>query len=91
MAFLTEADRKYTTPEDICAHLGDEYGKFCGAIVPPIFQNSLFVQPTEANGITGAEPVFSIPGRCRHRQALLLQRQGAQPPRHRKSHQGRRL
>ena len=32
MAFLTEADRKYTTPEDICAHLGDEYGKFCGAM-----------------------------------------------------------
>ena len=52
MAFLTEEDRKYTTPEDICAHLGDEYGKFCGAIVPPIFQNTLFVQPTEANGMT---------------------------------------
>ena len=59
MAFLTEADRKYTTPEDICAHLGDEYGKFCGAIVPPIFQNSLFVQPTEANGITGSDYVYS--------------------------------
>lgn len=52
MAFLTEEDRKYTTPEDICAHLGDEYDKFCGAIVPPIFQNTLFVQPTEANGVS---------------------------------------
>ncbi len=52
MAFLTEEDRKYTTPEDICAHLGDDYGKFCGAIVPPIFQNSLFVQPTAANNVT---------------------------------------
>ena len=52
MALLTEQDRKYTTPEDICAHLGDEYGKFCGAIVPPIFQNSLFVHPTEINGVT---------------------------------------
>lgn len=51
MAFLTEEDRKYTTPEDICAHVGDEYAKYHGAIVPPIYQNSLFVQPTEVNGI----------------------------------------
>lgn len=51
MAFLTEQDRKYKTPEDICAHLGDEYSKYMGAIVPPIFQNSLFVQPTEVNGV----------------------------------------
>ena len=28
MAFLTEKDRTYTTPEDICAHVGDEYAKF---------------------------------------------------------------
>ena len=51
MAFLTEADRQYTTPEDICAHVGDEYGKFLGAIVPPIFQNSLFVYPNGFNGV----------------------------------------
>ena len=59
VAFLTEADRKYTTPEDICAHLGDDYGKFCGAIVPPIFQNSLFVQPTDVNGVTQTENVYT--------------------------------
>ena len=51
MALLTEQDKKYTTPEDICTHLGDEYGKFSGAIVPPIFQNSLFVNPTDVNGV----------------------------------------
>lgn len=51
MAFLTEKDRKYLTPEDICTHLGDEYDKFSGAIVPPIFQNSLFVNPTDVNGV----------------------------------------
>lgn len=51
MAFLTEQDKKYITPEDICTHLGDEYDKFCGAIVPPIFQNSLFVNPTDVNGV----------------------------------------
>jgi len=34
----------YQTKEDICTHLGDDYEKFMGAIVPPIFQNSLFVQ-----------------------------------------------
>ena len=52
MAFLTDHDRTYKTPEDICAHLGDDYARFEGAIVPPLFQNSLFVQPTEVNGIT---------------------------------------
>lgn len=51
MAYLTEKDRRYKTPEDICAHLGDEYEKYMGAIVPPIFQNSLFVQPTDVNGV----------------------------------------
>lgn len=51
MALLTEKDRQYKTPEDICAHVGDEYDKFMGAIVPPIFQNSLFVLPTENNGV----------------------------------------
>lgn len=55
MAFLTEQDRKYKTPEDICAHLGDEYAKYQGAIVPPIFQNTLFVQPSEVNGIEKSE------------------------------------
>ena len=52
MAFLTERDRQYRTPEDICAHLGDEYDKFNGAIVPPIYQSTLFVQPTDINGVT---------------------------------------
>jgi cystathionine beta-lyase/cystathionine gamma-synthase len=33
-----------TSKEDICAHLGDDYSKFLGAIVPPIFQNSLFTR-----------------------------------------------
>lgn len=51
MALLTEEDKKYRTPEDICAHVGDEYAKYQGAIVPPIYQNSLFVQPTDSNGI----------------------------------------
>lgn len=51
MAILTEKDRKYTSPEDICAHLGDNYADFNGAIIPPIFQSSLFVQHTETNGV----------------------------------------
>ncbi|MFF2446409.1 trans-sulfuration enzyme family protein [Neobacillus sp. NPDC058068] len=29
--------------EHICTHLGDDYGRFHGAVVPPIYQNSLFV------------------------------------------------
>lgn len=59
MALLTEQDRRYTTPEDICAHLGDEYGRFSGAIVPPIFQNSLFVLPTDVNGVAPHDYVYT--------------------------------
>ena len=59
MAFLTEQDRKYRTPEDICAHLGDEYAKYMGAVVPPVFQSTLFVQPTGANGIEHNDYAYS--------------------------------
>lgn len=59
MAFLTEHDKTYKTPEDICAHLGDDYARFEGAIVPPIYQNTLFVQPTEANGIEHTDYAYS--------------------------------
>jgi cystathionine beta-lyase len=51
MAFLTERDALHQTKEDICAHVGDDYADFKGAIVPPIFQSSLFVMKTEDNGI----------------------------------------
>lgn len=71
MAFLTEADRKYKTPEDICAHLGDEYGKFFGAIVPPIFQNSLFVQPTDVNGVDQKDFVYT---RCGNPTTDIVER-----------------
>jgi len=62
MALLTEQDRKYKTAEDICAHLGDEYAKFQGAIVPPVYQNSLFVQPTEVNGVEPSGYFYSRGG-----------------------------
>lgn len=52
MAFVTERDKTYRTAEDICAHVGDEYERFNGAIVPPLYQNSLFVHQTEVNGVT---------------------------------------
>lgn len=42
---------KYTNIEDILAHEGDDYAKFHGAVIPPIYQNSLFVLPTSGNGI----------------------------------------
>lgn len=41
----------YEKIDDILAHQGDDYEKFLGAVVPPIFQNSLFVLPTSGNGI----------------------------------------
>src|SRR5690606_18913454 len=38
------------TKEDICTHLGDDYDRYLGAIVPPIFQNSLFTRKTTNHG-----------------------------------------
>lgn len=51
MAECKPQDYKYLTKEDICTHVGDEYSEYMGAIVPPIFQNSLFVRPTADNGV----------------------------------------
>ncbi len=51
MAKLKPQDMHYKTQEDIVTHVGDEYAEFMGAIVPPIFQNSLFLKPTPYNGI----------------------------------------
>jgi cystathionine beta-lyase len=42
---------KYIEKEDICAHHGEDYQSHNGAIVPPIYQNSLFVQP---DGLLGS-------------------------------------
>jgi cystathionine beta-lyase/cystathionine gamma-synthase len=38
--------------EDLLAHLGDDYDRYLGAIVPPIFQNSLFTRKTINHGYT---------------------------------------
>lgn len=35
---------------DICAHLGDNYDRFEGAIVPPLFQNTLFTRKRKQFG-----------------------------------------
>ncbi|MBP1988573.1 trans-sulfuration enzyme family protein [Paenibacillus eucommiae] len=40
----------YSRKEDICTHLGDDYERYLGAIVPPIFQNTLFTQKTSDQG-----------------------------------------
>lgn len=37
-------------PSDIAAHLGDEYDRYLGAIVPPMFQNTLFTRKQEQHG-----------------------------------------
>ena len=38
-------------PSDIVTHEGDDYQKFGGAATPPIWQTSLFVTPSPANGL----------------------------------------
>lgn len=59
MAVVKPQDSKYVTKEDICTHVGDEYAQFMGAIVPPIFQNSLFLKPTPNNGIAEGGYVYT--------------------------------
>ncbi|MHA6483480.1 trans-sulfuration enzyme family protein [Paenibacillus sp. strain BS8-2] len=46
------ADQGNNRKEDICQHLGDDYERHMGAIVPPIFQNSLFTRKTKNYGYT---------------------------------------
>ena len=50
MALLREQDRKYKTPEDICAHLGDDYDAWQGAVNPPIYQTTLFCEVPHPSG-----------------------------------------
>lgn len=33
----------FSEEKSICTHLGDDYERFSGAVVPPIFENSLFI------------------------------------------------
>ena len=42
--------KKPCRPEDICAQLGDDYDRYLGAIVPPLFQNTLFTRKHEEHG-----------------------------------------
>ena len=37
-------------PADIAAHMGDDYDRYLGAIVPPVFQNTLFTRKREQHG-----------------------------------------
>lgn len=47
---MDNQDGKQLRKEDICMHLGDDYDRFSGAIVPPIFQNSLFTRMRTHHG-----------------------------------------
>lgn len=49
MALLRPADRIYTTPEDICTHLGEDYEDYYGAVNPPIYQTTLFGHTERGN------------------------------------------
>ena len=42
--------KKPCRPADICAHLGDDYDRYLGAIVTPLFQNTLFTRKHEEHG-----------------------------------------
>jgi len=43
---------KPATPEDICAHAGDDYDRFHGAVSPPVYHTSLFTRKRGSKGYT---------------------------------------
>ena len=43
-------EKDYTKELNVVEHLGDDYTRFLGAIVPPIFQNSLFTRKEQSFG-----------------------------------------
>lgn len=43
-------EKDFSKTENIVAHLGDDYTKFLGAVVPPIFQTSLFTRKEASMG-----------------------------------------
>ncbi|MBQ3072226.1 MAG: PLP-dependent transferase [Oscillospiraceae bacterium] len=43
-------EKDYTKELNVVEHLGDDYTRFLGAIVPPIFQNSLFTRKEDSFG-----------------------------------------
>ncbi|SDC52164.1 Cystathionine beta-lyase/cystathionine gamma-synthase [Paenibacillus sp. UNCCL117] len=45
-------DPKTMTKADICTHHGDDYDRHLGAIVPPLYQNSLFTRKKMNHGYT---------------------------------------
>jgi cystathionine beta-lyase/cystathionine gamma-synthase len=45
-----DPSERYKRKEDICAHLGDDYERFLGAISPPIFQTTLFTRKSGDSG-----------------------------------------
>jgi len=59
-------DSMYFNDEWICAHLGDDYEGFKGAVVPPIFQNSLNVFPTAEDMIQYWETLRETGVETRH-------------------------
>ena len=44
--------------ETLCAHLGEDRSKYQGAVIPPIYQNSLFTFPNSAARMSREEGMY---------------------------------
>ena len=42
---MNTEDRPFLNDDDILTHLADDYETYLGAVIPPIFMNSLNVTP----------------------------------------------
>ena len=48
------------TPEDICAHYGEDYSKHFGAMSPPIYQTSLFLDGNDYTYSRVSNPTLEV-------------------------------
>lgn len=55
---LSEPEETLPDPETICAHWGEDRTRYLGAVIPPIFQNSLFTNPTVEDRYDNRDPGF---------------------------------
>ena len=54
------SDKKCLSPEDICAHYGEDYSQHFGAMSPPIYQTSLFLDGNAYTYSRAGNPTLEV-------------------------------
>jgi len=53
-------EKNFLSPEDICAHYGEDYSLHYGAMSPPIYQTSMFLEGNEYNYSRVTNPTVEV-------------------------------